>query len=160
MAVAPRQNLAPLFLSRTWALHGGRNRLDQMMALTSVALHPLAFSFCSTARAGHHTFLMWSTWQRALALFTMVLLAARLGVILGKRAESGGRRDLGISILPAPFASSELIRKACTGVFHLDKGSYRMPPAWSSLPFICRSGQARTRVLPNCHLPSHRSRFH
>lgn len=46
-------------------------------------------------------------------------------------------------------ASSELIREACTGVFHLDQGSYRMPPAWSSLPFICRSGQGRTRVFPN-----------
>lgn len=50
--------------------------------------------------------------------------------------------------------SSELIREACTEVFHLDQGSYHMPPAWSSLPFICRSGQGRTKVFPN-YVTSH-----
>lgn len=42
-AVAPRQNLASLLLFMTWALHDGGDRPDQMMAHTTLALHPLAF---------------------------------------------------------------------------------------------------------------------
>lgn len=43
MRVAPRQNLASLLLSRTWALHGSGGRPDQMMACTTLALHQLSF---------------------------------------------------------------------------------------------------------------------
>lgn len=43
MTVAPRQNLACLLLSRTWALNDGKERHDQMMTHSMLASHPPAF---------------------------------------------------------------------------------------------------------------------
>lgn len=118
MTVAPRRNLASPLLSRTWALHGGGDGPDQMMAHATLALYPLVFLPAAETKL-------------AIALSDVIrpamcpglvyngLLTAILGVSLGNQAGGGGR-DLGISILPAPPASSELIREACTGVFHLD----------------------------------------
>lgn len=101
MTVAPRRNLASLLLSRTWALHGGGNRPDQMMAHSTLALHPLAFLPAAEPKL-------------AISLFDVIhpamcpglvynaLLTAKLGVSLGNQAGSGGR-ELGISILPTPL---------------------------------------------------------
>lgn len=55
MAVAPRQNLAFLPWSRTWALGGGKDGPDQMMADSAVVFHPSAFRSRS-AQTGHVTF--------------------------------------------------------------------------------------------------------
>ncbi len=101
MTVAPRRNLASLLLSRTWALHGGGDRPDQMMAHTTLALHPLAFLPAAEPKL-------------AISLSDVIhpamcpglvyngLLTAKLGVSLGNQTGSEGR-DLGISILPAPL---------------------------------------------------------
>lgn len=101
MTVAPRQNLPSLLLSRTWALHGGKDGHDQMMAHSTVALHPPAFLPAAEPKL-------------AISLSDVIhpamcpglvyngLLTAKLGVSLENQAGSGGR-DLVISILPAPL---------------------------------------------------------
>lgn len=93
--------MASLLLSRTWALHGGVDRPDQMMARTTLVLHSLAFLPAAEPK------LAISISDVTLpamcpGLVYNGLLTAKLGVSLGNQAGSGGR-DLGISILTAPL---------------------------------------------------------
>lgn len=131
MTVAPRQNLASLILSSTWALHGGWNRLDQMIAHTT--------SFSSWAQAAHDTF--WYVPYGTVPWPCLQWFTKKQDVSL----EFHLRVDGGTSVLACtPTHASELM---WTKVLYLDKGSYLMPPVRSSLLFKCRCSHAETNAV-------------